>query len=90
MPKALDPFWEYGEAVGGANQALISCNLCGTKMSGGITRLKYHLAKLSAYDAPDVMPCMVSSAEVIQKAREAIAEQDRKKAARERPMVSDR
>jgi hypothetical protein len=33
---------------------------------------------------------MVSSAEVIQKAREAIAEQDRKKAARERPMVSDR
>ena len=59
-------------------------------MSGGVTRLKYHLAKLSAYDAPDVMPCMVSSAEVIQKAREAIAEQDRKKAARERPMVSDR
>ena len=90
IPKALDPFWEYGEAVGGANQALISCNLCGTKMSGGITRLKYHLAKLSAYDAADVMPCMVSSAEVIQKAREAIAEQDRKKAARERPMVSDR
>jgi len=89
MPKALDPFWEYGEAVGGANQAYISCNLCGTKTLGGITRLKYHLAKLSAYDA-DVMPCMVSSAEAIQKAREAIAEQDRKKDARERPMVSDR
>ena len=51
--------------------------------------MKYHLAKLYAYDA-DVMPCMVSSAEVIQKAREAIAEQDRKKAARERPMVSVR
>ena len=89
MPKALDPFWEYGEAVGGANQAYISCKLCGTKMSGGITRLKYHLAKLSAYDAY-VMPCMVSSAEVIQKACEAIAEQDRKKAARERRVVSDR
>ena len=89
MPKALDPFWEYGEAVGGANQAYISCNLCGTKMSGGVTRLKYHLTRLSAHDA-DVMPCMVSSAEVIQTAREAIAKQDRKKAARERPMVSDR
>ena len=89
MPKALDPFWEYGEAVGGANQAYISCNLCGTKMSGGVTRLKYHLARLSAHDA-DVMPCMVSNAEVIQKALEAIAKQDRKKATRERPMVSDR
>ena len=89
MPKALDPFWEYGEAVGGANQEYISCKLCGTKMSGVVTRLKYHLARLSAHDT-NVMPCMVSSAEVIQKAREAIAEQDRRKATRERPMVSDR
>ena len=51
--------------------------------------MKYHLARLSTHDA-DVMPCMVSSAEVIQKTLEAIAEQDRKKVARERPMVSDR
>ena len=54
-----------------------------------VTRLKYHLARLSAHDA-NVMACMVSSAEVIQKTLEAIAEQDKKKAARERPMVSDR
>lgn len=71
MPKGLDTFWEYGEVVGGANQAYILCKLCGTKMLGGVTRLKYHLARLSAHDA-DVMPCMVSSAEVIQKALEAI------------------
>ena len=51
--------------------------------------MKYHLARLPAHDA-DVKNCMVSSAKVIQKALEAIAEQDRKKAARERPMVSDR
>ena len=51
--------------------------------------MKYHLARLSAHDA-DVMPCMVFSAEVIQKALEAIAKQDRKKVARERPLVSDR
>jgi len=89
MPKALDPFWEYGEDVGGGNRAYISCKLCGTNMSGGFRRLKYHLARLPAHDA-DVMPCMVSSAEVIQKALEAIAEQDRKKAARERPLVLDR
>ena len=89
IPKDLDPFWEYGEVVGGANRAYISCKLCGTKMSGGVTGLKYHLARLPTHDA-DVMPCMVSSAEVIQKALEAIVEQDRKKAARERPMVSDR
>jgi len=89
MPKALDPFWEYGKAVHGANRAYISCKLCGTKMLGGVTRLKYHLARLPAHDK-DVMPCMVSSAKVIQKALEAIAEQDRKKVARGRPMVSAR
>ena len=87
MPKALDPFWEYGEAVDGANWAYISCKLCGTKMSGGVTRLKYHLAGLPEHD---VMPCTVSSAEVIRKALEAIDEKDRKIAARERALVLDR
>lgn len=87
MPKALDPFWEYGEPDGGTNRAYLSCKFCGTKMSGGVTRLKFHLARLPKHD---VMPCMVSSTKVIQKALEAIDEKDRKIAARERAQVSDR
>ena len=87
MPKTLDPFWEYGELIGWANRAYLSCKLGGTKMSGDVMRLKYHLARLPAHD---VMPCMVSSAEVIQKALKAIVEQDKKITARERALVSDR
>eukprot|EP00253_Pinus_taeda_P007353 PITA_07353 len=76
MPKALDPFWEYGSPDGGTNRACITCKLCGTRMTGGITRLKYHLARLSGHD---VGVCTVSSPEVIQKALEAIDENDKKK-----------
>eukprot|EP00253_Pinus_taeda_P006848 PITA_06848 len=45
-------------------------------MIGGVTRLKYHLARLTGHD---VGICTVSSPELIQKALEAIDEKDRKK-----------
>jgi len=76
MPKALDPFWEYGEPDGGTNRAYLSCKLCGTRMTGGVTRLKYHLARLTGHD---VGICAVSSVELIQKVFEASDEKDRKK-----------
>ena len=66
MPRALDPFWEYGENDGGTNRAYLPCKLCGTKMARRVTRLKYHLARFPGHD---VMLFMVSSAELIQKAR---------------------
>eukprot|EP00253_Pinus_taeda_P004192 PITA_04192 len=50
-------------------------------MTGGVTRLKYHLARLSGHD---VGICTVSSSELIQKALEAIDEKDRKKKETER------
>ena len=53
-------------------------------MTGGITRLKYHLARLSGHD---VGICTVSSLELIQKALEAIDEKDRKKEETERNKV---
>eukprot|EP00253_Pinus_taeda_P014474 PITA_14474 len=81
MPKALDPFWEYGTPDGGTNRAYLTCKLCGDKMTGGITRLKYHLAKLPGHD---VGLCTVSSAELVQKALEAIEEKDKKKEEAER------
>ena len=76
MPKNLDPFWEYGIPDGGTNGAYLSCKLCGDKMTGGVTRLKYHLARLPGHD---VGICRVSSPELIRKALEAIEEKDRKK-----------
>eukprot|EP00253_Pinus_taeda_P033933 PITA_33933 len=76
MPKALDPFWEYGNPDGGTNHAYLTCKLCGTRMTCGVTQLKYHLARLSGHD---VGICTVSSPELIQKALEAIDEKYRKK-----------
>ena len=76
MPKALDPFWEYGNPDGGTNCAYLTCKLCGTRTIGGVTRLKYHLARLTRHD---VGICTVSSPELIQKSLEAIDEKDRKK-----------
>eukprot|EP00253_Pinus_taeda_P004403 PITA_04403 len=76
MLKALDPFWEYGNPDGGTNQAYLTCKLCGTRMRGGVTRLKYHLARLTGHD---VGICTVSSPELIQKSLEAIDEKHRKK-----------
>eukprot|EP00253_Pinus_taeda_P021780 PITA_21780 len=84
MPKAVDPFWEYGELDGGTNRAYLSCKLCGTRMTGGVTRLKYHLTRLIGHD---VGICTVSSPELIQKALEAIDEKDRKKEEAERNKV---
>eukprot|EP00253_Pinus_taeda_P009492 PITA_09492 len=81
MPKVLDPFWEYGEPDGGTNRAYLTCKLCETKMTGGVTRLKYHLARITGHD---VGICTVFSSELIQKALEAIDEKDRKKEETER------
>eukprot|EP00253_Pinus_taeda_P035608 PITA_35608 len=53
MPKALDPFWEYGNPNGGTNRAYLTFKLCGTRMTGGVTRLKYHLARLCGHDEKD-------------------------------------
>eukprot|EP00253_Pinus_taeda_P022485 PITA_22485 len=75
MPKASDPFWEFGNPDGGTNRAYLTCKLCGTRMTGGVTRLKYHLARLNGHD---VGICTVSSPKLIQKALEAIDEKDRK------------
>eukprot|EP00253_Pinus_taeda_P002149 PITA_02149 len=81
MPKALDPFWEYGNPDGGTNWAYLTCKLCGTRMIGGVTPLKYHLARLSGHN---VGICTVSSPKLIQKALEAIDEKNRKKEETER------
>jgi hypothetical protein len=50
MPKALDPIWVYGEPMQLPNRQILTCNLCGKKIFVGISRLKYHLAKIPGFD----------------------------------------
>jgi hypothetical protein len=50
MAKPMDPMWEYGEPYEGHNRTKLSCKLCGKEMSGGINRLKYHLAKIPGHE----------------------------------------
>jgi hypothetical protein len=50
MLKALNPMWVYGEPVQLPNRQVFTCNLCGKKIFAGISRLKYHLAKIYGFD----------------------------------------
>ena len=69
MPKALDPFWEWGTPVDKLNRQILTCNLCGKRMTGGISRLKDHPAQIAGHD---VGPCNQTTPELIAKAMEAI------------------
>jgi len=75
MPKVLDPFWEYGTPQEGNRQNL-SCNLCGKHMTGGIYRLKYHIAQIQGQN---IGICDKSTPELIAKAKHAIEGYARKK-----------
>ena len=76
MPKILDPFWQYGEPEDGINTQNLTCKLCGHHMSGGVNRLKYHLAKLPDHD---VGLCTAVTPEIMTFAHDAIHEKMRKK-----------
>ena len=69
MPKRLDPFWEYGEPDGPGNRQALHCKLCGKGMSGGVTRLKYHLAKIPGHE---IEICPKSDPELVVRATHAI------------------
>ena len=81
MPKALDAFWEWGTPTDPNNRQSLSCNLCGQHMTGGISRLKWHIARIPVHD---VGPCKNSTPELIQmaiKSLEAFEEKKKYKAA---------
>jgi hypothetical protein len=50
MSKALDAFSQYGDPEDGTNMQQLNCKLCGQHMTGGISRLKYHLAEILGQD----------------------------------------
>jgi hypothetical protein len=76
MPKPLDPFWVYGIPEDGTNRQKLNCKLCGVNMSGGICRLKYHLAKIPGHD---VGPCPKTNPEIMRIAYDALETKDKNK-----------
>jgi hypothetical protein len=80
MPKALDPMWVYGTPVQLPNRQILTCNLCGKKIYSGISRLKYHLAKIPGFD---VEPCKKSSAELVHIANQSLIDMANKRDATE-------
>jgi len=78
MPKALDPFWEHGIPEDGSNRQRLNCKLCGQLMTRGITRLKYHLAKIPGHD---VGPCLKVEPKLMRVVHDALQVKDGKKEA---------
>jgi hypothetical protein len=76
MPKPLDPFWAYGIPEDGTNRQRLSCKLCGVNMSGGICRLKYHLAKILEHD---VEVCRKTNPEIMRIAFDSLEAKDKRK-----------
>jgi hypothetical protein len=80
MMKALDPMWVYGEPVELPNRQILTCNLCGKRIYGGISRLKYHLAKITGFDV-DI--CLNSSPEIMRIANQSLIDMANKRDAAE-------
>ena len=71
MPRKLDAMWEYGDPEGGFNRQTLYCKLCKLRMMGGITRLKYHLARIPGHEV-DI--CPNSTAKIMHIANKALEE----------------
>ncbi|KAL6137771.1 hypothetical protein ACLB2K_063060 [Fragaria x ananassa] len=57
--KSNDVGWEYGALMNLSNLDKVKCKLCGKVLSGGIYRLKQHIAHVKR----NVAPCNMSSYE---------------------------
>jgi hypothetical protein len=80
MPKALDPMWVYGEPMQLPNRQVLTCNLCGKNIFAGISRLKYHLAKIPGFD---VDPCPNNTLEIVHIANQSLIDMANKRDATE-------
>ncbi|KAF9590964.1 hypothetical protein IFM89_000509 [Coptis chinensis] len=68
MPRVRDPLWEHAEPT---SQKKNKCKFCQLEISRGISRLKYHWAKMIGHD---VSPCTAVTDEVMELALNAITE----------------
>jgi hypothetical protein len=72
--------WVYGEPMRLPNRQILTCNLCGKNIFAGISRLKYHLAKIHGFD---VEACKKSSSEIMRIANQSLIDMDNKRDADE-------
>jgi hypothetical protein len=80
MPKPLDPMWKYGLPYDGHNRMRLSCKLCGMEIFGGISRLKYHVAKIPGNDV-DI--CKASTPNLVHIVNQSTFEMNKKRDQRE-------
>ncbi|XP_010445192.1 PREDICTED: uncharacterized protein LOC104727821 [Camelina sativa] len=73
--KSNDVGWEFGMLVNPKNLDKMKCKLCGKEFSGGIHRLKQHVARIQG----NVAPCPKSKKEDQEKCKLAILEAKNKK-----------
>ena len=76
MTKPLDPMSKYEQPIDHNNRQSLDCKLCGKDICGGISRLKYHLAKLVGHEV-DV--CPVVTPEVMRIANQSILDMAKKR-----------
>jgi hypothetical protein len=69
MPNPLNAFWMYGIAEDGTNRQQLNCKLCGVHITGGISRLKYNLAKIPRHD---VGICLKSTPKIMRAGHDSI------------------
>ena len=67
--------WEYGEPFEGFNRLKFSCKLYGAIIFGGVSCLKYHLAKILGHDM-DI--CNASTPKIVHVANQSKIDMIRK------------
>jgi hypothetical protein len=77
--RAKDPLWKHG--ILGANKGDIQCIHCSKRMTSGISRLKYHLAKIPCND---ITPCLECPEEATREAMASLQQYAKSKAAKKR------
>jgi len=78
--RPLDSAWKYCVRVKPDDDHRVICNFCSTHMSGGINRLKYHLARIACKDVVVCDKCPDEVTAEMASALDAIREQSEKRA----------
>ena len=78
-PGGKDPCWHYGERVDANNANKVRCIYCKQVLSGGITRLKQHLAGVKG----NCVPCYQVPADVKEKVIAILEKTQMKREAKE-------
>jgi hypothetical protein len=73
--KSNDIGWEFGILIDEKNQDKVQCILCKKVVSGGVYRLKEHVANIQG----NVAPCRMATSDNQMRCRQAIADAKNKK-----------